>query len=77
VQLRDWLAPAADPAGDYDRLYVPGNDSRWLRRNAIVAFGNTAVAEDLDALEPRERGDDAMLREHAVWARTRIDERGR
>ena len=26
--------------GDYDRLYVPRNDPRWLRRNALVALGN-------------------------------------
>ncbi len=27
------------------RLYVPGNDSRWLRRNALVALGNVGEPE--------------------------------
>jgi len=25
---------------DLERLYVPKNDPRWLRRNALVALGN-------------------------------------
>ena len=34
--------PTADALVDeYDRLYVPRNDPRWLRRNALVALGNT------------------------------------
>ena len=38
VSLVDWLAADADElAARYDRLFVPRNDARWLRRNALVA----------------------------------------
>ena len=38
-------APLARRSGDelmaeFDRLYVPRNDVRWLRRNALIAAGN-------------------------------------
>ena len=31
----------------YDRLFVPRNDGRYLRRNALVALGNTGSEEHL------------------------------
>ena len=54
---------------------MPRNDSRWLRRNALVALGNVGGADDVAAVERYEGGDDPMLAEHARWARTRIEER--
>ena len=30
--------------GELDRLYVPRNDPRWLRRNALAPLGNTGAA---------------------------------
>jgi epoxyqueuosine reductase len=71
VSLGDWLRE--DPAAlrsRYDRLYVPANDGRWLLRNALVAAGNTGVRE---AIEPFLDDADEMLREHAAWARDRIE----
>ena len=42
VSLVDWLEASGDElARRYDRLYVPRNDPRYLRRNALVALGNT------------------------------------
>ena len=47
VSLVDWLcADGAELVARYDRLYVPGNDARYLRRNALVALGNAGAAED-------------------------------
>ena len=60
---------------DYDRLYVPRNDPRWLRRNALVAAGNVGGAAERDAVAAYADGDDELLREHAAWALARIDAR--
>src|SRR6059036_1411183 len=53
VSLVDWLEREGDDLrGEFRRLYVPKNDSRYLRRNAIVAVGNVGRREDVDLLEP-------------------------
>jgi len=76
VSLVDWLRAADDELVErYDRLYVPRNDGRWLKRNAIVALGNTGRAEDVQELLPYLGGDDELLAEAAAWARERIEER--
>lgn len=42
VRLADWLAEDDEPAPpELERLFVPRNDPRWLRRNALVVLGNT------------------------------------
>ena len=76
VSLVDWLQRDADELRhEYDRLYVPKNDGRYLRRNAIVALGNIGTREDVSLLDRfRDNGDD-MLREHAEWAAAQIEER--
>ena len=56
----------------FDRLYVPRNDPRWLRRNALVALGNNGAAEHREVLTRFAEGDDAMLAEHARWALERV-----
>jgi len=41
VSLAEWLGGDGDElVADLERLYVPKNDPRWLRRNALVALGN-------------------------------------
>jgi epoxyqueuosine reductase len=76
VSLLDWLEADGDElVRRYDRLYVPRNDPRWLRRNALVAAGNVGGDAERAAVERYAAGDDDMLREHAEWALARIAER--
>ena len=76
VSLVDWLeGDGAELVGRYDRLYVPRNDPRWLRRNALVAAGNVGGARERDAVAAYADDGDPMLREHAAWALAQIDER--
>jgi epoxyqueuosine reductase len=76
VSLVDWLS--LDPAElrrRYSRLYVPRNDGRWLRRNALVAAGNVGSEAERPAVERYLDDEDELLREHAAWAIARIEER--
>ncbi len=78
VSLVDWLeSEDADLRVRYDRLFVPRNDSRYLRRNALVALGNSggADAATRGTLERHAGSDDELLREHAEWALARLDAR--
>jgi epoxyqueuosine reductase len=76
VSLVDWLeAEDADLRLRYERLFVPRNDPRYLRRNALVALGNNGRPEDRQLAERYAESDDAMLREHAEWALARLEER--
>jgi epoxyqueuosine reductase len=76
VSLVDWLERAGDElVAEVDRLYVPRNDARWLRRNALVAAGNVGTPELVPAVERYVGDDDPMLHETAVWALERLSER--
>ena len=76
VSLVDWLeADGEELIERYERLYVPRNDPRWLRRNALVAAGNVGGDAERAAVERYAASDDDMLREHAEWALARIAER--
>ena len=76
VGLADWLQDdGASLTEAYDRLYLPKNDSRYLRRNALVALGNTGGIADLPLAEPFLASDDELLREQAEWTVARIEER--
>jgi epoxyqueuosine reductase len=71
VSLVDWLeASDEELAARYDRLFVPRNDPRYLRRNALVALGNTGGEPDL--ARGYAESDDELLREHAEWALERL-----
>jgi epoxyqueuosine reductase len=73
VSLVDWLeAPDDDLRARYDRLYFPRNDPRYLRRNALIAAGNSGQAALVPAVERWSEGDDELLREHAEWALERL-----
>jgi epoxyqueuosine reductase len=75
VDLVEWLEADARLVDANDRLYVPRNDPRWLRRNAAVALGNVGGVEHSAALERAAAGDDELVAEHARWALARIAER--
>src|SRR5207249_3240539 len=71
VRLVDWLrGDASSLAEEYDRLYVPRNDARYLRRNALVALGNTGEPEDIAVAEAFLEEEDDLLREQAAWTVT-------
>jgi epoxyqueuosine reductase len=73
ISLRDWLSRDGESlVREFDRLYVPKNDSRWLRRNALVAAGNVGTVGLEDVVEPYAESDDPMVREAAEWALERI-----
>jgi epoxyqueuosine reductase len=76
VRLADWLRDEADAVTErYDRLYVPRNDARYLRRNALVALGNVGSAGDVQLAQPFVDGEDPMLQEQARWTIARLEER--
>jgi epoxyqueuosine reductase len=76
VSLVDWLQATDDELQRrYDRLYVPRNDARWLRRNALVAAGNVGGPAERDAVHAYADDEDELLREHAAWALERLEER--
>jgi epoxyqueuosine reductase len=76
VSLLDWLRADGEELADrYDRLYVPRNDPRYLRRNALVALGNVGRPEDAPLAEPYASDGDPLLREHAQWALRRLEGR--
>jgi epoxyqueuosine reductase len=73
VSLLDWLCEQNEELGErYERLYFPRNDPRYLRRNALVAAGNSADRRLVEAVRPYAEGDDQLLREHAEWALARL-----
>jgi epoxyqueuosine reductase QueG len=73
VSLLEWLeAPDEELRECYDRLYFPRNDPRYLRRNALVAAGNSDTASLLDAVDRFRDDEDELLSEHARWAADRL-----
>ena len=77
VRLSDWLDGNPDElVAEFDRLYVPRNDGRWLRRNALVAAGNVGTDALRPTVERYSGSSDAVLAETADWALDRMRERG-
>ena len=73
VSLAEWLeASDEELAVRYDRLYVPRNDPRYLRRNALVAAGNSGDPSLRPAVERYAESDDELLAEHATGAQARL-----
>src|SRR5262249_37767019 len=77
VDLLAWLGEGRLDEDLLARLYVPRNDPRWLRRNALVALGNSGEDEPAarEALHPPADGDDEPLAAHARWALERLEAR--
>ena len=73
VSLVDWLTrDGADLVAELDRLYVPKNDPRWLRRNALYALGNTDAGNAIPLVENWAANGDPILADAATWAGARI-----
>ncbi len=73
VSLVDWLTrDDGELVAEVERLYVPKNDARWLRRNALVALGNVGAADDLPLARTFEDDPDPVLGAAAGRASARI-----
>jgi epoxyqueuosine reductase len=78
VRLVDWLREEGAALTErYERLYVPRNDARYLRRNALVALGNVGGPEHRRDVEAFLEDEDELVREHAEWALTQMNARER
>lgn len=55
-----------------EHWYVPSRRMRFVRRNALVALGNTGDESSLELLAGYLGGEDALLACHAAWAIGRI-----
>jgi epoxyqueuosine reductase len=55
-----------------EHWYVPSRRMRFVRRNALIALGNTGDESDLGLLSRYLRSEDALLAGHAAWAIGRI-----
>ena len=76
VSLVEWLQAEDDALIErYERLFVPKNDARYLRRNALIALGNTGGPEHFGAAETFLEDEDELIRESAAWAVARLRER--
>jgi epoxyqueuosine reductase len=74
VSLVEWLQAGDEELRErYDRLYFPRNDPRYLRRNALVAAGNSGDVALADAVRPYAGSEDELLSEQAEWALARLD----
>jgi epoxyqueuosine reductase len=78
VDLDAWLdddpAALAEPL---ERLFVPRNDPRWLRRNALVALGNDGTPDQLPLARRYADGADELLAAVARRAVALLEARGR
>ena len=76
VSLVDWLEAEGDELRErFRRLFVPRNDPRFLRRNALIALGNSGTPDDVPLAERHAASDDPIVREHAEWAVDRLRSR--
>jgi epoxyqueuosine reductase len=76
VSLVEWLEREGEElVADMERLFVPRNDPRWLRRNALVALGNVGRAGDEELAVPFLDSEDDTLQAAARRAVARIAER--
>jgi epoxyqueuosine reductase len=77
VSLVDWLRSDPDELRNrFTRLYVPRNDGRRLRLNALVAAGNVGGDGERDAVSAHLDDPDEKTRELAAWSLARMEERG-
>jgi epoxyqueuosine reductase len=76
VSLVEWLRGDPDQLRrGFARLYVPRNDGRRLRLNALVAAGNVGGDGERDAVAAFLEDPDETTRELAAWALARMEAR--
>jgi epoxyqueuosine reductase len=76
VSLVDWLQSDPDALRNrFARLYVPRNDGRRLRLNALVAAGNVGGGGERDAVTAYLDDPDETTRELAAWALAQLEQR--
>ena len=76
VSLLEWLRSDPDELRRrFARLYVPRNDGRRLRLNALVAAGNVGGDGERDAVAAHLDDPDETTRELAAWALARLEQR--
>jgi epoxyqueuosine reductase len=76
VSLVDWLTrDGRELVEAVDRLFVPRNDPRWLRRNALVALGNVGGPSDAQLAERFLDDPEPAVRVTAERAIARVAER--
>jgi epoxyqueuosine reductase len=76
VSLVEWLErDGSELVAELERLYVPRNDPRWLRRNALVAAGNVGSPALVPLVERYVDDPDPVLGEAAGWALARMRDR--
>lgn len=80
VPLLDLLSPDDDAVlSTWGRWYLADRNPRWVRRNALVALGNSTAAVNgpdrervRSVLDDYRAHHDPVLREHAQWAARRL-----
>lgn len=75
-----WVLRADDEAllARHGHWYIANREPRYLRRNALIALGNSAEPSDPEVnalVDGIATGDDELLAEHAKWAQRRLRER--
>ena len=76
VSLAEWLRSDPDELRRrFARLYVPRNDGRRLRLNALVAAGNVGGDGERDAVTACLDDPDDATRDLAAWALARLEQR--
>jgi epoxyqueuosine reductase len=56
----------------FGHFYLPGRQPRYLRRNALVALGNSGGPGAVECAAGFLAGPDPLLRAHAAWALGRL-----
>jgi epoxyqueuosine reductase len=73
VALADWLSASdEDLDARYERFFIPRRQVRFLRRNALVALGNSKDPRAFGLIAPFLDHEDQLLAEHASWADSRL-----
>ncbi|CAN5713792.1 MAG: tRNA epoxyqueuosine(34) reductase QueG [Acidimicrobiia bacterium] len=70
-----WVLWAADWTllAEFGHWFIPHRDPRIIRRNALIAAGNSRKPEMVEVVAPYAAHPDWLLRAHAVWALQKLD----